>query len=115
MPRPARAGFVVFADSTFPRCHVSIGRMSATAHEIPTSACPLEDSLAAQTRAHAGESGLVELHDGRDSFAARVLLADAATRTLDVQYYIWRNDLSGTLLFEALRRAAERGVRVRLL
>ena len=105
-----------FADSTFSRRRVSIGRMSATAPEAPASAaCPLEDSLAAQTPAHAGESGFVELHDGRDSFAARVLLADAATRTLDVQYYIWRNDLSGTLLFEALRRAAERGVRVRLL
>ncbi|HST28093.1 MAG TPA: phospholipase D family protein [Rudaea sp.] len=90
--------------------------MSVTAPEIqPPSSCPLETSLAAQTRAHADESGLVELHDGRDSLAARVLLADAATRTLDVQYYIWRNDLSGTLLFEALRRAADRGVRVRLL
>lgn len=88
--------------------------MSDAAHEA-SAACPLEESLAAQTRAHAGESGLVALHDGRDSFAARVLLADAATRTLDVQYYIWRNDLSGSILFEALRRAAERGVRVRLL
>ena len=90
--------------------------MSVAAHEahVPT-ACPLEASLAALTRAHADESGLVALHDGRDSLAARVLLADAATRTLDVQYYIWRNDLSGIMLFEALRRAADRGVRVRLL
>ncbi|MDQ3797757.1 MAG: phospholipase D family protein, partial [Pseudomonadota bacterium] len=32
-----------------------------------------------------------------------------------VQYYIWHNDMSGTLLFEALRQAADRGVRVRLL
>ncbi|HMM57524.1 MAG TPA: phospholipase D family protein [Rudaea sp.] len=90
--------------------------MSATVSNAPApAACPLEDSLAAQTRAHADESGLVELHDARDSLAARVLLADAATRTLDVQYYIWRNDLSGALLFEAIRRAADRGVRVRLL
>lgn len=90
--------------------------MSATAPEARASAaCPLEDSLAALTRAHVGESGFVELHDGRDSFAVRVLLADAATRSLDVQYYIWRNDLSGTMLFEALRRAADRGVQVRLL
>ncbi len=90
--------------------------MSVTAPEVqlPIS-CPLETSLTAQTRAHADESGLVALHDGRDSLAARVLLADAATRTLDVQYYIWRNDLSGNILFEALHRAADRGVRVRLL
>lgn len=55
------------------------------------------------------------LLDARDAFAARVLLARAAERSLDVQYYIWHNDLSGTLLFEALREAADRGVRVRLL
>jgi putative cardiolipin synthase len=57
----------------------------------------------------------VSLRDARDAFAARAHLADAAERTLDVQYYIWRNDMSGTLLFEALRRAADRGVEVRLL
>ncbi len=66
-------------------------------------------------RAHPGTSGVVPLADGRDAFAARVLLADAAERTLDVQYYIWHDDMSGTLLFDALRRAADRGVRVRLL
>jgi cardiolipin synthase C len=44
-----------------------------------------------------------------------VLLAQAAERTLDVQSYIWRKDMTGTLLFEALHAAADRGVRVRLL
>jgi cardiolipin synthase C len=65
--------------------------------------------------AHPGTSGIYPLPDARDAFAARVLLAQAAERTLDVRYYIWRNDISGTLLFEALRAAADRGVRVRLL
>jgi putative cardiolipin synthase len=66
-------------------------------------------------QAHPGLSGVFALPDGRDAFAARVLLADAAERTLDARYYIWPNDLSGGLLFAALRRAANRGVRVRLL
>src|SRR5690349_6750151 len=66
-------------------------------------------------RMHPGVSGIYPLRNGRDAFAARALLADAAERTLDVQYYIWRKDLSGMLLFGALRRAADRGVRVRLL
>ena len=68
--------------------------------------------LAAQ---HPGVSGIYALSDGRDAFAARALLAAAAERTLDVQYYIWHKDITGTLLFDALRQAAERGVRVRLL
>jgi cardiolipin synthase C len=57
----------------------------------------------------------VRLVDGRDAFAARMRLADVAERSLDVQYYIWHDDLTGTLLFDALRRAADRGVRVRVL
>jgi len=64
---------------------------------------------------HPGRSGIVALPDGHDAFAARALLADAAECALDVQYYIWRNDMSGTMLFAALRRAADRGVQVRVL
>src|SRR5690349_17741844 len=66
-------------------------------------------------RQHPGLSGIVPLREGGDAFAARALLVDAAERTLDVQYYIWHNDISGTLLLDALRRAADRGVRVRFL
>ncbi|QHE89067.1 phospholipase D family protein [Hydrogenophaga sp. BPS33] len=76
---------------------------------------PLGQALAAQTQAHAGQSGILPLADALESFAARVLLVRAAQRTLDVQYYIWRDDVTGKLLLEALREAAERGVRVRLL
>ncbi|MFD2297004.1 phospholipase D family protein [Massilia sp. GCM10020059] len=65
--------------------------------------------------AHTGMSGVYPLGDARDAFAARAMLAQAADRTLDVQYYIWRNDMTGSLLFTALRQAADRGVRVRLL
>ena len=72
-------------------------------------------SIAPLAQANPGLSGVYPLLSGRDAFAARVRLADVAERSLDVQYYIWHNDLSGTLLFDALRRAADRGVRVRLL
>jgi cardiolipin synthase C len=72
-------------------------------------------AVAPLVRTHPGLSGVFALPDGRNAFAARVLLADAAERTLDARYYIWHNDLSGSLLFAALRRAADRGVRVRLL
>jgi putative cardiolipin synthase len=67
------------------------------------------------TAAHPGRSGYYPLADGRDAFAARALLARTAQRSLDVQYYIWHNDVTGGLLFDALRAAADRGVRVRLL
>jgi putative cardiolipin synthase len=84
-------------------------------HAIDTQSCRLAQSISARVQSHPGRSGIVELRDGRDAFAARAHLADAADYTLDIQYYIWRADMSGTLLFEAIRRAADRGVRVRLL
>ena len=66
-------------------------------------------------QAHPGKSGIFALGNGLDAFAARVLLAESSERSLDIQYYIWKGDMTGILLFEALHRAADRGVRVRLL
>ena len=66
-------------------------------------------------QAHPSLSGIAVLADGRGAFAARAALADAAQRTLDLQYYIWHNDSTGLALFDAVRRAADRGVRVRFL
>jgi putative cardiolipin synthase len=54
--------------------------------------------------------------NGRTTLAAavRLALADAAQRSLDVQYFIWK-DMTGKVLLQHLLRAADRGVRVRLL
>lgn len=60
-------------------------------------------------------SGVHALPNGLDAFATRIVLANLAERTLDVQYYIWEADRSGTLLVDALCNAAERGVQVRML
>ncbi len=42
-------------------------------------------------------------------------MIDAAQRTLDLQYYIFRGDETGRMLTDRLRHAADRGVRIRLL
>lgn len=60
-------------------------------------------------------TGIYTLNGPRDAFAARALLARVAEKTLDVQYYIWKGDITGTLLLEEIHAAADRGVRVRLL
>jgi len=62
-----------------------------------------------------GESGFHLLQDGRAALAARLALARHATRSLDVQYYLFHNDGTGKLVADALLTAAERGVRVRIL
>ena len=60
-------------------------------------------------------SGFSPLIDGLDAFAARVYLSRYAERSIDVQYYIWHEDDVGNLLSVELIKAAERGVRVRVL
>lgn len=75
----------------------------------------LGQAIAPRVEGNPSRSGILPLADARNAFAARVLLAQAAQRTLDVQYYIWHDDITGTLLMEALHEAAVRGVRVRLL
>lgn len=64
---------------------------------------------------NSGRSGFRILNVGVDGFLMRLEMIDAAERTLDLQYYIFRGDESGRLLTDALSRAAERGVRVRVL
>jgi putative cardiolipin synthase len=75
----------------------------------------LSDALEPLTSQHPGLTGVHALGDAHEAFAARVALAATAQRSLDVQYYIWHEDVSGKLLLDALRQAADRGVRVRLL
>ncbi len=86
----------------------ALSQQEARATALGKAISPLADT-------HAGLSGIHPLADARDAFAARMSLVRAAERTLDVQYYIWRADMTGTLLLEALYEAADRGVRVRLL
>jgi len=65
--------------------------------------------------ANPDQSGIYPLNIPQDAFASRALLARAADRSLDVQYYIWHGDATGYLMLGELWNAAERGVRVRLL
>lgn len=88
----------------------------------PSRALPISDDATELDRAiapilldHPEQSGAVVLVDGLDAFAVRAATAAQAGRSLDVQYYIWRDDVTGHLLARELWRAAERGVRVRFL
>lgn len=61
------------------------------------------------------ESGFYPLPNGIDALTARLLLADRAERSIDTQYYLIKADTTGLAFIDALLRAADRGVRVRLL
>jgi cardiolipin synthase C len=60
-------------------------------------------------------SGFRLMSWSEQSFATRLALAARAQRTLDLQYYVFDDDGTGRALMRALRDAAARGVRVRVL
>ncbi|MGH7056963.1 MAG: phospholipase D-like domain-containing protein, partial [Acetobacteraceae bacterium] len=61
------------------------------------------------------ESRIALISDNLAAFALRALGARSAVRVLDLQYYIWAEDLTGQLLAREVLRAADRGARVRML
>jgi putative cardiolipin synthase len=65
--------------------------------------------------AHPALSGFSLLSHGREAFIVRLALADLAERSLDMQYYVWDGDTTGRIIVDRVMKAADRGVRVRLL
>lgn len=72
-------------------------------------------SVSSLLAAHPGQSGAYVLDKGEEALLARAWLADHASKSINVQYFIWSFDNIGTLATESLLRAAERGVKVRVL
>ena len=66
-------------------------------------------------QAHPDESGFVGLSSGIDALGARLRMMAAAEKTIDAQYFILKKDRVGALFVGKMLRAADRGVRVRLL
>ena len=75
-------------------------------------------SLTQSLRQNAGSgnpSGFLLLSGPQDAYAARLALIASAQKTLDLQYYAIHADASAGKLLRAIRAAAGRGVRVRIL
>lgn len=60
-------------------------------------------------------SGATLIEDGLSAFVIRAAFARMATKTIDLQTYIYSNDFTSKVLIGELKRAADRGVKVRIL
>ncbi len=91
----------------------------ATLFALSLSACAVRaDPMAfidEQIAAHPDQTGAYVLDRGEDAIRARAWLTDNAQQSIEVQYFIWSTDNIGKLAAEALLRAAERGVKVRVI
>ncbi|HMV08728.1 MAG TPA: phospholipase D family protein [Cyclobacteriaceae bacterium] len=75
---------------------------------LTAALAPIADSMKTK-------SGVYMLEDGGGSLVARAWLADYAEKTIDIQYFIFSPDNVGLIACDYLVRAADRGVKVRLL
>ena len=103
--------------------------LAACVSTMPGASFPKQESHALPPSAPTGMDGVFErasgpneprsgfqmLSAGLDGLLARVELIDSARHSLDLQYYIFRGDESGLIVAAALLRAADRGVRVRVV
>jgi putative cardiolipin synthase len=83
--------------------------------DSPDHAPAFEAAVQALLLDHPDESGARLLPDGLEAFAVRTHSARLARRSLDVQTYIWHDDATGRYIARELIRAADRGVKVRVL
>jgi putative cardiolipin synthase len=75
----------------------------------------LDKRLIPEIRRREGKSGIRIISDDLEAFRFRLDLAREAGRSLDLQYYYWKSDVTGKLLAREILAAADRGVRVRLM
>lgn len=75
----------------------------------------LSATLASLADSMATKTGVYVLEDGGGSLVARAWLTEYAEQTIDIQYFIFSPDNVGLIACDYLVRAADRGVRVRLL
>ena len=110
-------------------CLAGLGSLGGCAGLPPGANYPKTESLALErpretvlgkqfadaAQVHGGLSAFRLVPAGFEGYLLRAQMLDAAQKTIDMQYYIFHADESGKLLLDAILRAADRGVRVRML
>ncbi|MEP2671542.1 MAG: phospholipase D family protein [Cyclobacteriaceae bacterium] len=79
-----------------------------SAHALSAQLDPFKDLMSSKT-------GVYTLEEGDNSMIARAWLTESAEETIDIQYFIFSADNIGLIAIDYLLRAADRGVKVRML
>ncbi|WP_151980722.1 phospholipase D family protein [Acinetobacter guerrae] len=98
--------------STLPKAGPEVIQLAS---QVDTSQTTLAKVVQPLRQQNPGLTGYHLLYDPLEALTARLKLIDKAEKSLDLQYYIWDNDRVGALALHAIIRAADRGVKVRLL
>lgn len=110
----------VIACSLFINCSTNPGTESVQVY-TPVQTNNEKDSLsltallAPLAEMMKSKTGVYVLEDGVSSLTSRAWLCDEAKKTIDIQYYIFSKDNTGLLASDFLVRAADRGIKIRML
>lgn len=90
-------------------------KVTATDFEYDPYQTPIAQCYADELAKNSSASGATLIEDGLSAFVIRSAFARMATKTIDLQTYIYSNDFSSKILIAELKSAADRGVKVRIL
>ena len=76
---------------------------------------PIAQCYAQELKQSNDTSGATLIEDGLSAFIIRSAFARMATKTIDLQTYIYSNDFTSKALINELKSAADRGVKIRIL
>ncbi len=82
---------------------------------IPATGTNAERVAAKLTGLDKDVVAMAPLYDGNDALGARLRMIERAESSIDLQTFLIKPDLAGSLIWLALYSAAERGVKIRLL
>ena len=88
---------------------------TASISHTQSQATTLGKYAASKTEHLDGDSCFYPLREGMDALGIRLHLADMAEKSIDLQYFLMKNDTAGAVIAKALLKAADRGVRIRFL
>ncbi len=90
-------------------------KITSTDFEYDPFQTPIAQCYATELAKGKNISGATLIEDGLSAFVIRAAFARMATKTIDLQTYIYSNDFSSKVLIGELKNAADRGVKVRIL
>jgi cardiolipin synthase C len=80
-----------------------------------TNTARIASTLGLKAEKLTSETAVYSLEQGGENLTSRAWLCDNAEKTLDIQYYIFARDNTGLIACDFLLRAADRGVKIRLI
>ncbi len=107
---------IIFATSLITiSCSLQKNHQFASSQALAADAHSISDALSLNKIEMKTRTGVYSLENGGNSFLARVWLFQHAQQSINIQYFSFSKDETGLIACDQLLRAADRGVKVRIL